>query len=350
MINFPNAPAQGQTFNPPGGYQYIYLDGVWRVVEASQNVTAETRNRFINGGHQISQEYGDTAVTAADGYPADQWYQYSLPTGFTLRGSGGVLPSGNRFYLASACSTGQTLSNNYFFVGQKIEGFRAQDFRYGFADAKRGVLRFAINAMVAGTYCISVRNSAVDRSYVAEYTISAGEINQWVIKTLVIPGDTTGTWLRDNGSGMNICWCYANGVASLQQAVGWGAGNKIATVNQVNAMAVAANYVNIGDIGFYLDPRQTGVPPSWEMPEYTAELTACLRYWEKVQVVFNANLYSMGTWRAIKRINPAMSINVDAGSGAAPNPFNVAGSAFGGFYTTPHGQVGQGNIVGNARM
>ena len=43
-FNFPNSPSQGQLYTPVGGYQYVYLDGVWRVVEAPQDVgTAQTR-------------------------------------------------------------------------------------------------------------------------------------------------------------------------------------------------------------------------------------------------------------------------------------------------------------------
>jgi hypothetical protein len=39
-FNFPNSPTNGQLYTPAGGTQYVYLDGVWRVVEAPQNTAS----------------------------------------------------------------------------------------------------------------------------------------------------------------------------------------------------------------------------------------------------------------------------------------------------------------------
>ena len=345
MINFPNAPSQGQTFSPPGGYQYIYLDGVWRVVEASQNLTALPRNRLVNGGLQVSQEYGRAAVTASNIYIADQWRcEWATITGSSYASEVGP-PKYIRMY-----SNAVNAVNGYGFLVQPVEGIRVADFGWGAAGALPTVLRFKAKSNVANlVFSAGLRNGANTRAFFRNFTASATS-NAWQDFVMPIPGDTTGAWPVDTSAALQVLFTGMS-QASLQTPAGvWAAGNFIAATGIGNLFSAATQWLDIAEIGLYLDPLNTGVPPRFEMPDEADELAACMRYWEKTQVVLNTGQYATGVWRALKRISPAMTINVDAGSGAAPNPFNVVGSNNAGFYTTPHPNVGQGNIVGNARM
>jgi hypothetical protein len=57
----------------------------------------------------------------------------------------------------------------------------------------------------------------------------------------------------------------------------WTAGNFTAPTGITNGAAVAAQF-QIFDVGLYLDPNNTGVPPAWVMPDEAQELAACQRY------------------------------------------------------------------------
>ena len=53
---------------------------------------------------------------------------------------------------------------------------------------------------------MSIRNNATNRSYVAEYVISAGQANADTLQDIVIPGDVTGTWTPDNSVALYVGW------------------------------------------------------------------------------------------------------------------------------------------------
>jgi hypothetical protein len=295
-FNFPNSPTPGQLFTPVGGYQYVYLDGVWRVVEAPQDVgTAQTRNRIVNGAMQISQENGNTAV-GSTGYFADQWFpQWSHDGAVTCQRVQSVTPNGSKDRLRIVVNTADTslAAAQFQFIQTKIEGTRVADFRYGLASAKQSVLRFGFKGP-AGVYSAAITNSAANRSYPVNFTISAGQANADTEQVMIIPGDTTGTWLNDTGVGINIVVCVAGGTAVQGTANTWQVGNFWATAANSNGLGTAGTF-ELFDVGLYLDPLATGIAPPWVMPDEAEELRACKRYWQKyvVQVPAPGIIYTL---------------------------------------------------------
>src|SRR6187399_1766631 len=277
MINFPNSPTQGQTFSPPGGYQYIYLDGVWRVVEASQNLTALPRSRLVNGAFQHSQENGNSASGVSGYYGADQFYTSVNGTAvLTTQRVQVVTPNGsvNRYRVLVATADAAMAAGDVAVIQTSIEGMRVADFRWGTAQAKQAILRFGWKSP-AGTYSICINNGAANRSYPVNFTISAGQAYVDTEQVIVIPGDVAGTWATDNARGMIIYFTLANGTTYQGAANTWGAGNLTGTAATSNGVATVAATYELFDVGLYLDPTNTGTPPRFEMPDELNELQAC---------------------------------------------------------------------------
>lgn len=348
-FDFPNSPTEGQTYLPAGGPQYVYSAGAWRMLNPSQSGTAQTRNRIVNGAMQISQENGDTTspiVSSGGWYGADQWQSaWSFSPGTAQQSRNATIsPNGSQRVLYHAIGTAKPSfgATDYLFIEQKIEGTRVADFQWGTASAKQVILRFWIWAQVAGTYSIQLQNSAADRSYIAGFTVAAGEASTWKQVSLVIPGDTTGTWLKDTGIGMILRFVWAAGSTNIGVA-GWQAGNKTGLTGQSNGAATGSTSFLLADVGLYLDPQNTGLPPPWVMPDEAAELAACQRYYERCPdaVIFHANIWATHYLKVNKRTTPAIALSVGGAGATQGYPM--------GFHTTYAATTGAA-WTANARM
>lgn len=311
-LDFPASPVNGQIYDPGTGTLYQWNGAQWDVYTGNKQGHAETRNRITNPAMQISQEYGETATTTASTYPADQWLiAGSLPGLTSTRASVGLTPSGNRFQLSCGAAQKASLAAaDIMVLITPIEGLNVVDFRYGFSFAKQAVLRFAVYAPVAGTYCVAVFNHNYSRSGVFEYVIVPADVSKWVVREIVIPGDTIGTWQTDGVLSIMINFVFAAGSTHIG-VPGWQVGGKYATANQVNIYATATAAAYISDVGLYLDPDGTGKAPPFEIPDYGEELRRCQRYWEVTGMTIATTPadYSNTTWyKATKRTPPTLAV------------------------------------------
>ena len=119
-------------------------------------------------------------------------------------------------------------------------------------------------------------NNTGVRAYAAGFTVTAGQANTDTVQTLVVPGDTAGTWLTDTDIGLGLGIIVA-AASNLQGPAGWN--GLVAVTGQTNGMATAGNVFELFDVGLYIDPDLTGTPPRFEMPDEAAERLACQRYW-----------------------------------------------------------------------
>jgi hypothetical protein len=359
MFDFPNAPSEGTIFSPTGGPVYVYTGGVWRMQGSGQVVTAEARNRIVNGAMQISQENGNTAI-AAVGYPADQWQIVGAGTyGITSQRVQVTTPNGSRDRCRLTVTTidAAVAATDYLGIRQFIEGIRIADFRWGIASAKQVILRFGFKAP-AGTWTFGVRNQSGGRSYVGLIVISAGQANTDTEQVFVIPGDTAGTWLIDATIGIILDISVMAGT-TFQGATGWSSANAWGHASASNG-AGALNTFELFDVGLYLDPNATGVPPPWVMPDEAQELEACERYYYKTGGMFsgsatNGSTYYISSQKPTMRITPAYSgVNLyNNGFPAAIGSFEDRGTWY-DEYRTCSATVTQGaymsNHTLNARM
>ena len=280
-FNFPNVPIEGQIVTFTGGISYIYQSGVWNRYVAGSGVTADMRNRIVNGAMQISQENGNTGGTTDEYYAADQWsYSFVNISGVTAARLPTPGSSGPPYRLRLTSTTADTTiaASDNITITQRVEGIRITDFKWGQPDAKPAVLRFTTYSSVAGTYSVVVRNVPTTYSWIGTFTIAAGEINTFVDRTFAIPVPPGGTWATDNTVGLLVTFVLVAG-PSIIGVPGWQAGSLIGAPGHVNWLGTANSTFIITNVGLHLDPFATGIAPPWQTPDEAAELLACQRYW-----------------------------------------------------------------------
>lgn len=240
----------------------------WAAASAS---SATVRNRIVNPSMQISSINGNTSGTTNGYSPADNWGTYRVTSAGTITTqrvqSATAAGSKDRARITITAADASLAAGEYLTFTQSIVGQEVADLLYGTASAKNVVLRFGFKGP-AGTYAVHLGNSAANRSYVALFTISAGQANADTTQTVSIVGDTTGTWLTDTGTGITLDIVLACG-STFQGTTGWQAGNLLGTSGVSNGMGTISAVFEIFDVGLYADPSATGVAPPFETPSFT---------------------------------------------------------------------------------
>ena len=256
---------------------------------AGGSATAQTRSRIVNGAMQISQELAKESgngVVSVIPYVADQWVMNAVTGATAALGictASTTVPGVNwRLHLyAGATPDTSIAAGDIARIYQPIEGIRIADFGWGTASAQQVILRFTARSTMAGTFCVSLKNSTGLRSYVKNCVLTAANADQEF--TLVIPGATTGTWLITTAVGVYLEWDIMSGTNN-QGVEGWQAGNFGATSAISNFFGTANTSFYLSKVGLYIDPNNTGVAPAWQMPDEAEELRACQRYWYQIAI------------------------------------------------------------------
>jgi len=261
-----------------GTDQSVTLAGTLAV--QSQNISPYTgmKNRIINGGMQINQR-GSTVTTLNDVtafYPVDRYTGGSLSDGSITGEQSTDAPTGftNSIKYAVTSADSSLSSTQYARLYYQIEGLNVSDLAWGSASAATVTLSFWTKSSVTGTFGGTIQNNARDRSYAFSYTINSA--NTWEQKSITITGDQSGTWLKDNGVGLRICFGLAAG-SSYQQASTntWQAtGVQFAPSTALNLLATngATWYI----AGLQLEKGSTAT--SFDYRPYGTELALCQRY------------------------------------------------------------------------
>jgi hypothetical protein len=245
------------------------------------------KNRIINGAMTIDQRNAGASVTpTADlTYTLDRYVaRLSQSSKYSVQQNAGSVtpPVGYTSYLGvTSLSAYSVTSTDYFSIQQKIEGLNTADLAWGTANAKTITFSFQVYSSLTGTFGGSLTNSATNRCYPFTYTISSA--NTWTSISITIAGDTTGTWLTTNGTGVHVC--FALGAGSTQQGTA-GAWSSTFTTSATGATSV----VGTSGATFYITGVQFEVgsqATSFDFRDYGRELVMCQRYYQST--------YSTGT-------------------------------------------------------
>ena len=256
------------------------------------------KNRIINGAMVIDQRNAGASVTLNDGvYPVDRFRgvitQSSKLTAQQLTSSP---PVGFTNYLGITSSSAYSVvSGDTFSIQQRIEGFNVADLGWGTANAKTVTLSAWVYSSLTGTFGGALLNSANTRSYPFSYTISSA--NTWTQISVTIAGDTSGTWVTNNGIGIKVGFGLGSGATYSGTANAWAGAEYYAPTG-------ATSVVGTSGATFYITGVQLEVgstATSFDYRPYGTELALCQRYFQRMTLGGGAGLvgYNDTTTRAI---------------------------------------------------
>lgn len=305
------------------------------------------RNRIINGDMRIDQRNAGASITLSTTtqYPVDRFASYKGTSGATVTAQqSSTAPTGFVNSIVYTVSTGSSPAagdiNGFW---QQIEGTNVSDLAWGSASALPITVSFWVRASVTGTYSFSLNNSAVDRFYVATYTVNSA--NTWEYKTIAIAGDTSGTWLRTTGVGIQIVWDLGYGSNFNGTAGSWGSSTIRRTSGSVQLVANTGATLYI--TGVQLETGSVATP--FERRPFGTELMLCQRYYEEAGfIVKAASANDSGYWRVTKRATPTLTISLQAGSGGTVVAFNSSFGGVSGFYQDASNSATSNSLVKGA--
>ena len=235
------------------------------------------KNRIINGAMVIDQRNAGASVTPLNAaYTIDRWFhQLSQASKISVQRSTTAPAGFINSALITSLSAYSVGVNDYFNIVQAIEGLNLTDLGWGTANAQTVTISFWVRSSLTGTFGGSVLNSDQTRAYPFTYTISAA--NTWEQKTVTIAGDTSGTWLTNNGIGLRLSFGLGVGSNFSSTAGAWAGGTYLSATGATSV--VGTNGATFYITGVQLEKGSTAT--SFDYRPYTTELALCQRYYTK---------------------------------------------------------------------
>ena len=261
----------------------ITTGGVVGITSINNGPISGARNRIINGDMRIDQRNAGASVNGNAAFPVDR-FSIGLTGSAVVSVARTTTNAPNNFTYSTSFTVSTADSSvtgsDYYSLYQRIEGNNVDDFKLGTANAKTFTLSFWVRSSVIGTYFVRFCNGAYDRSYVTSYSIST--INTWEYKTITVAGDTSGTWLTNEGMGLVVEFCLGNGTTYQTSTTNsWIAGNYLSASSQTN-------WISTLSATFYITGVQLEVGPTateFERRSFGQELALCQRYYFKTKVI-----------------------------------------------------------------
>jgi hypothetical protein len=233
------------------------------------------RNRIINGAMVIDQRNAGASVTANDGTFVLDRFRFTMSA--SSKGTGqqqtSVVPVGfsNALVFTSTAATSLG-STDFYCLEQYVEGFNVADLDWGSANAKTVTLSFQVRSSLTGTFGGSLQNGDSTRSYPFTYTISSA--NTWTTASVTIAGDTTGTWLKTNGTGIKVCFGLGTGSTRSGTAGAWASAWYPSATGAVSVIGTNGATFYITGVQLEVGTQAT----SFEYRQYQTEVNLCERY------------------------------------------------------------------------
>ena len=254
----------------------------------------------VNGGMEVSQEYGTGGVVVPTMAAGAQFEKYVIDNWIVSGQGGGVGNSLSCFIGPTSLigfaksltilTTGGFVSStdDYFVIRQLIEGYRISRLAFGTASAQPVTLSFWFLSDYAGQMGITLRNADVTRNMTKNVTLAVG----WNFKTVTFPGDTGGSWNQDNGRGFFLDFSLAAGTSKLAPPDVWTSTVGFGSTGQTNFLEHTGRSCQL--TGVVVLPG-TQAPTEAKLPlimrPYDQELVTCQRYYYKSGVADGLTLY-----------------------------------------------------------
>jgi len=266
-------------------------------------------NRVINGAQEIDQVNQGAAVTpTTDPFYLTDMFGGSLSVASKLTYQQVVdAPAGLKNSLkVTVASQYSPVATDYFLLKTHIEGKDVIDFQLGTSGAATFTLSNWIKGSVPGTYAVTLRNGALNRSYVGTVAVTTS----WAPVKITVTGDLTGTWATDNTTGLILSWDLGSGSNYQTVAGAWQAGNYLRTAGSVTFVnQIAGSTLNITGV----DCRLGSVAPSYfERRANESQLVKRYVQW----CPFNQNFYPTVASQALE--STVMWAEMRATPSAAP--------------------------------
>jgi hypothetical protein len=251
-----------------------------------------TRNRIINGDMRIDQRNAGASVTpASSAFTLDRWgVLVSQTNKFSVQQNAGSVtpPTGYKSYLGvTSLSAYSVVALDYFSIYQVIEGYNIADLDWGSASAKTITLSFWVRSSLTGTFggVVSNQYTASGRYYPFSYTITSA--NTWEQKTIMVAGDTSGTWGSTNGNGIVLQFSLGVGSTYASAAGSWTGTYALGATGATSV--VGTNGATFYITGVQLEAGTVATP--FERRSYGQELMLCQRYFFAVKASEQSDTY-----------------------------------------------------------
>jgi hypothetical protein len=285
------------------------------------------RNRIFNGDMRIDQRNGGASATINNStktYTVDRWQANGQPSDgvFTVQQSS-TAPAGftNSVILTVTTADSSIATGQYYLFCQRIEGYNVADFDFGKSTAKTITISFWVRSSITGQFGGAIQNSANDRSYPFTYSIISA--NTFEYKTITIAGDTSGTWLTDNGIGLFL-WLDLGCSTTVRATAGsWASGTYYGATGDTNWISTlgATFYIT----GVQLEQGSTAT--EFERRPIGTELAMCQRYF---WMIATGNNKLIGSGYNFTATNMQMTIQHLVTMRTAPTIYQATGT---GYYT-----------------
>ena len=270
------------------------------------------KNRIINGGMVIDQRNAGASVSFAasnSGYTVDRMQLSNVTDGAWTAQRSTTTATGftNSLLLTVTTADASLGATQFASVQQLIEGFNVADLGWGTANAQTVTLSFWVRCSLTGTFGGAFVNSAQNRSYPFTYTINSA--NTFEYKTVTVAGDTSGTWLTDNGIGIRVYFSLGTGSTLSGTAGAWSGSTFVSPTGAVSV--VGTNGATFYITGVQLEKGSTAT--SFDYRPYGTELMLCQRYAQVIRSNASsttglANLACISSTRAYGEVLLAMQM------------------------------------------
>jgi hypothetical protein len=240
------------------------------------------KNRIINGGMVIDQRNAGASVTlpvTGSQYTLDRWTCASVNASkYSVQQNAGAVnpPAGFTNYLGVTSLAATTVaSGEYYFLLQAIEGYNVADLDFGTANANTVTLSFWVRSSLTGTFGGALQAQASTRTYPFGYSIPVA--NTWTKISVTVAGDTSGTWFKTNGVGIQVFFGLGIGATYSGTTGSWSTTNFISVTG-------ATSVVGTSGATFYITGVQLekgSIATSFDYRPYGTELALCQRYYNR---------------------------------------------------------------------